>query len=208
MMLQCVRLALWASYPQLPASRFVHGLERGVVDEPRNLVGPRLRRPAPPSGAWSTALVGHLRHARTATASTRASIPVGHGAVPVGHRHRGARVVVPVARSSSGRCGRESTVPASTARGAARQMKLQPYGGGQLSGQMLGHARVDGARGRGGRIPRRDHGVRGHAHRRHRRADLDQGGAASCSRMARRSRSGAARAAASAIRSTAIPQRW
>jgi N-methylhydantoinase B len=148
MMLQCVRLALWASSPQLPASRFVHGWSAA---------------PLMSLAIWSgndfdghTTIWGMVDGTWSGTSGTPTRDGVDQAVVPVGMAQSPSATDVEVLESwypllLLERKVRSGVNGAGEHRsGGGTQLKLQPYGGGQLSGQMLGTREwlpLDGAAG-------------------------------------------------------------
>src|SRR5262249_35005392 len=130
------RLALWASSPQLPASRFVHGWSASSLMS---------------LAIWSgldfdghTTIWGMVDGAWSGTSGTPIRDGVDQGVTPVGMAQSPSSTDVEVLESWYPLLILERKVrPGVNGAGEFRsgggtQLKLQPYGGGQLSGQMLG----------------------------------------------------------------------
>ncbi len=150
MMLQAVRLALWASSPTLPAARYVHGLSGAPLMSLAMWSGKDFDGDATlwgmVDGTWSGG-----------TASQELD-GTDLGVVPVGMTQTPSSTDVEVLESwypllILERCIRPGVNGAGEHRsGGGVQMKLQPYGGGVLTGQMLGTREwmpLDGAAGGG-----------------------------------------------------------
>jgi N-methylhydantoinase B len=147
-MLQTVRLALWATSPALPASKYVHGPSTASL---LNLAMWAGHDPDGELAVWGMA---------DGTWSGGSGTPLRDGtdqsAVPVGMAQSPNTADVEVIESwypllVVERCSRRGVNGAGEHRsGAGGQLKLQPYGGGDLTGQMLGTREwmpLDGAAG-------------------------------------------------------------